>query len=279
MRQHAIENQVRGAVNTARRHPWTEKLARAGFVAKGLVYVTIGGLAFLAATGDGGETTDTRGAISKIATYPFGQILLGFLAVGLIGYAAWRIIQGIADTEHEGRGFKALIKRGSAMVSGLIHLGLAVFAAKILIGARAENGNEAAGWTAWLMQQPFGIWLVMIAGLVAIGAGVHQFYFGLQEKFRERLHVARMSNQELKWTERAGKLGHMARGIVFGVIGCLLLVAASQHDPNQAQGLDGALDTLARQPYGPVLLGGVAVGLLAYGLYMLVEARYRKIRM
>jgi hypothetical protein len=279
MGQHAIENQIRGAVNTARRHPWTERVARAGFVAKGLVYITIGALAAMAALGGGGETTDTKGAIAKIATYPFGQVLLVFLAVGLVGYSAWRFIQGIADTEHEGRGFKALLTRGGAIVSGFIHLGLAAFAVGILAGAGAENGNEAAGWTAWLMRQPFGVWLVMVAGLVAIGVGLHQFYSGLQEKFREHLRVTQMSNKELRWAERAGKLGYMARGIVFAVIGFLLLVAASQQDPSEAQGLDGALDTLANQPYGPMLLGGVALGLVAYGLYMFVEARYRKLRM
>jgi hypothetical protein len=278
MGQHAIENQLRGAVNTARRHPWTEKTARAGFVAKGMVYITIGALALMAAAGAGGETTDTKGAIARIATYPFGQALLAFLGLGLIGYSVWRFVQGIADTEHEGNGAKALLKRCGAIVSGVIHLGLAIFAFKILIGANAENGNEAAGWTALLMQQPFGVWLVVGAGLAGIGVGVQQFYFGLHEGFRERLPVMRMSNKELRWAERAGKWGHMARGVVFGVIGMLLLVAASQHDPNEAKGLDGALDTLANQPYGPILLGGVALGLISYGLYMFVEARYRKIR-
>jgi hypothetical protein len=278
MRQDAIGNQISGAVNAARRHPWTEKVARAGFVAKGLVYITIGGLAALAAFGSGGETTDTKGAIARIATYPFGQALLVFLAIGLAGYSAWRFVQGIADTEHDGKGLRALMKRGGAIVSGIIHLGLAVFAVRILIGARADNGNEAAGWTAWLMQQPFGVWLVMIVGLIAIGAGVYQFYFGLQERFRQHLRVTQMSSRELKWAERTGKFGYMARGIVFAVIGFLLIVAASQHDPNEAQGLDGALDTVARQPYGPILLGAVAIGLAAYGLYMFVEARYRNLR-
>jgi hypothetical protein len=242
------------------------------------VYITIGGLAALAAFGGGGETTDTKGAIARIATYPFGQALLIFLAVGLAGYSAWRFVQGIANTEHEGMGLKALLKRGGSIVSGLIHLGLALFAVRILIGVRAENGNEAASWTAWLMQQPFGVWLVMIVGLLAVGVGVYQFYFGLQEKFRQRLQVTRMSSRELKWAERAGKSGYMARGVVFAVIGLLLLVAASQQDPNEAQGLDGALDTLASQPYGPILLGAVALGLAAYGLYMFVEARYRNLR-
>jgi len=127
------------------------------------------------------------------------------------------------------------------------------------------------------MSQPLGRWVVVAAGAVILGAGLYQFYRAYRADFRDELEIHEMSLREKRWTTHAGRLGYVARGAVFGVIGVFLVQAALQADPQEARGLGGALETLARQPFGPYLLGAVAIGLVAYGAFMFVVARYRRI--
>ena len=149
-------------------------------------------------------------------------------------------------------------------------------------GWRWARGQQGGGgspddWTARLMAQPFGRWLVVIAGAVIVGAGLYQFYKAYKADFRDELNLGAMSGRVKTWTTRSGRLGYAARGVVFGVIGIFLVQAALQTDPDEARGLGGALNTLASQPFGPYLLGAVALGLVAYGIFMFVMARYRRI--
>lgn len=257
---------------------WVEKLARLGYGAKGLVYIIIGILAVQAAIGSGGQTTGSEGAFQTIASQPFGQILLGIVALGFLGYAIWMIVRGFVDADDKGSDAKGLGKRSSYVINGLIHLGLAISAFSIVIGSGNSGGGGTQGWTAQLMSQPYGRWLVAIVGLVVIGVGLYRIYKGYTEKFRDVLKEHEMSVTEQTWAIRSGKIGLPAQGIVLGIIGIFLIVAAIQANPNEARGLGAALDALAAQPYGPWLLGIVALGLVAHGAFNLVLARYRKIQ-
>lgn len=268
-----VKDQAKETVREA--GPWLEPLGRLGFAAKGAVYMLIGALALRVALGLGGETTDAQGALRRMLTAPFGALLLVATAVGLFGYALWRFVQAAMDTEWKGSDAKGLVQRIAYAVSGCIHLGLAFWAARLLTGD-SGGGDAARSWTAQLMSRPAGAWLVGIVGAIVIGVGLYQFYHAFSAKFREELLLGRMGPAEEEWLTRLGRFGYAARGVVFGLVGLFLVVAARQAEPGAARGLGGALATLARQRSGSWLLGVVAAGLVAYGALMLAEARYRR---
>jgi hypothetical protein len=256
---------------TAGRIAW---VARSGYVARGVVYLIVGGLAVLAALGSGGETTDSKGALRTIIQQPFGQVLLGLVALGLVSYAVWRLVQAIADPDNHGTDGKGLALRTGFVVSAITHSLLAFFALSLIFGWGTGGGGGKQDWTAWLLQQPFGRWLVALVGLVVIGVGVAHMAKGYKAKFEKHLAMDRAT---LDRVSPVCRFGLIARGVVFLIIGGFFIVAAWRFDSGEVVGLAGALRTLEQQPYGWILLGTVALGLFAFGLYCLVEARYRRI--
>ena len=250
-------------------------MARVGYVAYGIVYVLVGALAVQAAFGGSGKTTSQEGALRQVLLAPLGRILLAMIVIGLLSYATWRLFQGIVDPENEGKGAKGIVKRVDHVLNGLFHAALAFSAGRLALGT-GGGGGSPDDWTARLLAQPFGRWLAAIAGAVIVGAGLYQFYKAYKADFNE-LESGEMSARERTWATRSGRLGYAARGVVFDVIGVFLIRAALQTDPDEARGLGGALETLARQPFGPYILGAVALGLVAYGAFMFVMARYRRI--
>jgi Domain of Unknown Function (DUF1206) len=260
-----------------RARPWMERLARLGYATEGAVYALIGLLAAGAAFGTGGRATGQRGAFEVLAGSPFGSVLLGLIAVGLLGYTLWRSVQAIADPDREGTDVKALGKRVGYGVSALVYAGLAMSAAGLIIGIAGDGGGSPDDWTALLLSRPLGQVLVVGVGAAVVGVGLHELYQAYKAGFLEYLKLGEMGEKVRKWTERWGRLGIAARGIVFGIVGTFLIRAALEHDPQKARSLGGALQTLAQQPFGPWLLGAVAFGLIAYGLFMLSVARYRRI--
>ena len=257
---------------------WVERLARLGYLAKGIVYAIVGVLAVQAAFGAGGQTTDTKGALSAIAAQPFGKFLLALLTVGLIGYVVWRFVQAVQDPEHKGDDAKGWATRLGYAVSSLIYASLAFTAIGLIRGSGGGGGgNSEQDWTARLLAQPFGQWLVGLVGAFVIGLGFYQLYQAYKAKFRKQMKLQEMSPTEETWATRIGRFGLGARGVVFCIIGFFLLQAARQSDASEVRGLDGVLQSLAQQPYGPWLLGIVALGLLAYGIHMAVQARYIRI--
>ena len=199
------------------------------------------------------------------------------MALGLLAYALWRVFQGVRDPENEGRDAKGVVKRFDHVVNGLFHAALAASVGRVALGSGGSGGGGPDDWTATLLQQPFGRVLTVAVGAAILAAGLLQFYRAYDAKFMNELKPGEMGPRQRTWSRRVGRLGHAARGVVFGIIGVFLGLAALQSDPNEARGLGDALATLARQPFGPYLLGIVAAGLVAYGLYMFVVARYRRI--
>lgn len=255
-----------------------EKLARAGYITKGVVYAIVGMLALQVAAGSRGKLEDSRGAILTIAEQPFGRLLLVLTTIGLAGYVFWRFVQALWDVDNKGNDARGLLKRAAFAISGLVYASLAVMACRIAFGAGAGTHTSERQWTARLMTQPLGAWLVGLAGAIIIGVGVYQFYRVYRSDFLKSYDLGRMSHSERRFAKRAGQLGLSARGVTFAIIGWFLIQAAIQHDPRQARGLSAALATLAQQPYGPWLLGVVAFGLIAFGAYCFTKARYRHFR-
>lgn len=259
--------------------PWLVWFVRAGYAAYGVVYGAVGVLALQAAFGGSGKTTSQEGAFRSILLAPLGRVLLGIIALGLLGYALWRLFQAIFDPDGEGTDARGIASRFDHGLNGAFHLILAFTAGQLILGLGGRGGGSPDDWTARLLAQPLGRWLAALIGAVIVGAGVYQFYAAYKANFKEELKLHEMSDREKKWARSSGRLAYAARGVVFIVIGVFLIQAALQTDPDQARGLGGALQALAMQPFGPYLLGAVALGLIAYGIFMLVVARYRRIRL
>ncbi|MBM7116451.1 DUF1206 domain-containing protein [Archangium primigenium] len=263
----------------ALRHPWVEKLARLGYLAKGVVYAVVGVLALQVAFGQGGEMTDTRGALASLARETWGSVLLAVLAVGLMGYVLWRVVQAWMDPDDKGTGPKGIAVRVGYLVSAGIHASLALAALKLAVGAGGvgKHGDQSAqSWTARLLSEPFGQALVAVVGLVIAGVGVWQVRKAWTEKFRDKLRLGELDARHAAWVMHVCKGGIMARGAVFVLMGVFFLLAALRSNPREARGLDGALAALAEQPHGTVLLAIAAAGLVAYAVYMAVVSRYRR---
>jgi hypothetical protein len=254
-----------------------EVLARIGFVARGVIYVTIGLLAIQVAMHSSHKRTDQKGAMETIASQPFGHWLLVAVAVGLGGYALWRFVQAAVGHGPEGGGDHSTMGRIMAAASGVAYLGMCALAVSILLGASSQSSSDphksAAGVLAW----PGGQYIVGAAGLILIGAALYQGYKGLSKNFLEEDKTDQMSPTVKKWITGIGVVGHLSRMVAFGLIGIFVVRAAIDYAPDKAVGLDGALASLAHQTYGQFLLGVVAAGLIAFGLYSIADARYRRI--
>ncbi len=254
-----------------------ETFARLGFAAKGIVYVLVGVLALMAALGEGGQTTDSKGAVAWLAGQPFGEFALWLVGIGLLGYAAWRFIAAFRDSQHKGSDAKGLGKRAVYALIGIAYTSTAIYALRIASGDPAGSGgsqSQAQSWTARLLEAPLGVVLVIAIGIGIFAAGVMQMHKGWSEKFTKDLRsLPPNSNHVIT----AGKWGYIARGIVFAIIGSFVIAAALDHDPQKVRGLEGALDTIASQPWGQFLLAFIAAGLACYGAWSLIESRYRRV--
>lgn len=283
MAQRPLAGDAKGAAQQvatqAANNSWVRGAARLGYAAIGLVYILIGVLAVRTAFGASGETSpDQQTALQRILEAPFGRLILGLVALGLFGYLIWRLLEAGLDVEGKGNNPKGLARRAGYALNGLIYGALGLQALRLAMGAGSgEGNNQQQEWTARFMQLPLGRWLVGLAGLVIIGVGCYELYEGWTRKFRKRLAYDQLSEAERGWADRVGVAGKLAHGVVLALIGAFFVQAALRFDPAQAGGLGRALGELAAQPYGPLLLGVVSVGLLAYGIFKLFEARYHRV--
>jgi hypothetical protein len=250
-------------------------LSRAGFVARALVYGIIGLLAFDLAVRGGGKITNQQGALRTVEQHPFGHVLLALLAVGLGGYAIWRLFR--AALGHGREGSDKGIARIGALGSGLVYAALCVVAVQILTGPGTSGHGNTKKTAADVFSWPGGRWVIAIAGLVLAGVACYQLIRGLRKKFLDDSKTDQMSRPIHKAFTVLGVIGHVARAVVFGLIAVFLLKAAYDYKANEAIGLDGALAKLYNGADGAWLLGAVAAGLIVFACFSLVEARYRKI--
>jgi Domain of Unknown Function (DUF1206) len=252
-----------------------EALARAGFVARGVIYGIIGILAIKVALGAGGTTTNQTGALKTVAHQPFGKVLLILVAIGLGGYALWRFIHVLLG--HGPEKSDDRFERLAALGSGVTYALICAIAVGILLGSGSGSSGSPQKPTAGVLGWPAGTWIVGLAGAVLCGIALYQLYRGVSHDFLKDSKTEEMSRAVRKWITWIGTLGHLARTVVFGLVGIFLIKAAVEYDPNKAVGLDGALAKLAHHSYGEWLLGVVAAGLVAFAVYSLSDARYRRI--
>ncbi|MFL6205389.1 MAG: DUF1206 domain-containing protein [Acidimicrobiales bacterium] len=275
---HRAHHRARRAADS----PWIDRVARAGFVARGVVYGTIGVIALqVARNGGGGSEANKQGALREIAERPFGRPLLVALALGLAGYALWRLTEALWGKRDEDDEKKRTAKRLGSGARAVFYGAFCVTTVRfILHGASqggANNDQQQQSFVARVLGWPAGQWLVAAAGVVIIGGALYIGYRGLSQKFEERLDTSDMGPVAGPTVGALGTVGMVARSAVFALAGYLLIRAAIDFDPREAQGVDGTLKTMAHQSYGQVILVAVAIGLLAYGLYSWAEARYREL--
>ena len=251
-----------------------ERLARFGYAARGLVYLIVGGLAVLAALGRGQGTPDSRGALTTLLSTPYGGVVLGLVALGLLCFALWRLAQALLDADHLGADAKALVRRAGFAISAIANIALAMSALGLISSVVASGGGSARDWTEYVLSLPFGQWLVALVGLGVIGTGLGTAWKGWTASFQRRLTV---DADAARWAVPIGRAGHLARGLVFVLAGGFLMLAALRANAREVRGLAGTLRALQEQPYDWTLLLVTAVGLFAFGAFQFVAARYRRI--
>jgi uncharacterized protein DUF1206 len=257
--------------------PWTERLARVGYIAKALLYITVGLLAAQAGLGRGGRTVDTQGALRVVHDVTFGRIALLVIAAGLIGYAIWRIVEGVVDPDNRGSDPKGLALRTSFAARGVFHGALGITALRLAARERpGPNPERMRHWTELAFGLPAGDLLVWLAASAIAGYGFYQLYRAYVSKLSRQLDLGELGTGTVRWIVAVSRFGIAARGVVFCLIGFFLGRAAKWHDAAQAGGVRKSLGLVARIGRWPFV--AVALGLVAYGVYELVNARYRRIR-
>lgn len=259
------------AGRNAENDEWLERGIRFGMVAYGVVHLVVAWLAIQLALGNSGGKASNKGAMQTLAHQSAGPIILWLIAVGMFTLVIWRVLEAIfGHTEYDGgkRLRKRLVSAGKAVIYGYVGL----TAVRVVTGSASSSKGRSG--TAKLMDAPAGQFLVGAVGVAIIAYGVFMIYRGWTEKFLENLDARGKSGEEGKAYRYIGKAGYIAKGISFVVIGGLFGYAAISHNAKKSGGLDSALHTVLQQPFGPILLGLIAIGIGCYGLFCFARARY-----
>jgi hypothetical protein len=263
------------AVRQAAASPWPERLARLGLAARGVLYIVIGILAVRIAIGHSRERANQSGALKEVAAQPGGKVLVWVIAIGLVGYALWRLLTALLGSAADpaATGAKERVK---ALAEGIGYGSVAVLALKVATGSSSSSGSGSKK-AATVLSWTGGQFLVGALGALIAGVGLYLVVEGWRADFTKELNLFRVGPTARRIVIQLGRFGRIARGAAFVLIGILVVVAAVTYDPSKAQGLDGALRTLAQQPFGTWLLAVIAVGFVAFGCYGLAESRLRRI--
>ena len=250
-------------------------LGRAGFAARGVVYGLVGAIAIAVAVGAEKNPANATGALASLADGSLGKVLLIAIAAGLGGYAVFRSIEVFRGRPRTDGG-EDVMTRISSGAQAIIYGGLCLSAVRLVLDAGGGGGGSEKQATSTVFDLPAGVALVFVGGAILVGVGVFQAYQSLTDGFEEDLETERMSPAIRRLANVTGVVGHAARAVIYSLVGGFLIKAAVEHDAKDTIGLDGALQELAQQSFGPLLLFAVAAGLFTYGAYCLIEARYHR---
>lgn len=254
--------------------------ARAGFVARGAIYVLIGVLSLRIALSDGGgKQADRGGAIAEIAEKPFGTVLLWLLGTALAGMAVWRLSEAaFGQAGPDGRkASKRAMAAGRFVFYGFVSYSVLSYAAGDKGSGSGSSDRDSQDVTAKALDWPGGQWIVAVAGIAVAAAGIWIAARAIMQKFHKHLKMFEMSEKARKVIDFLGMFGGAARGIVFAVAGVFAVAAAVQHQPGKAKGMDDTLRSFTETPAGPWLLVLIAAGLAAFGVFSWASARWRKV--
>jgi Domain of Unknown Function (DUF1206) len=255
-----------------------EKLARLGYASKALIYAIVGYLLLAVAFNRGGRITDTSGALRVVLGQPFGRFLLILLAVGLCGYALWRILDAISDPDRHGTSFKGIVTRIGNAVRAVIYGALGYEAFRLFQGLGGSNGREAEMWTARFLQFPLGEWLVALAGAIVAIYGVSEIIAAFKGGYSATLDLSPIAPQFRRTAENISRIGIGSRGVLITILGIFLVRAGLQRDPSEAHGTRESILELANAVPGKWAFVFMGIGLLAYAFDQAIHARCRRIR-
>jgi hypothetical protein len=256
-----------------------EQLARLGYASKSVIYAVMGYLALAAAMRRGGRVTDMYGALHEIFDERFGRVLLFVLAIGLFGYAAWRILDAIRDPDKHGTEFKGLVTRIGNVVRALIYGAVGIEAFQLASrGSGTSNGREAQTWTARVMDVPLGEWIVAILGAIVVIYGVSEIVASFRSGYSKTLDVTPIPTQHRRTFETISAIGIGARGVIITVVGIFLLRAAFEQDASEAHGIRDSLQELVRAVPGRWAMALIGVGFLCYAFDQAVHVWCRRIK-
>lgn len=258
-------------------HPLFERGVQLGYAARGLLYTVVAITAFSVAIGNGGQTTDSSGALQALAKESYGTALLAAVSIGLGAYAIWRILQAFADGAEGDSRIKTAWMRLYYGGRGVLYGVLCWSALRLLLSSGGGSGNGRRSMTQRALELPAGRYIVAAVGLAILGYALWQGYRAVTRRFHDELEMWRMGDGVETVVNTAGVAGYLARMVAFGLIGYFFVQAGLTYDADKAIGLDGALSSLSGTTYGTWLLGAVAIGLLGFAVFSFAEARYRKI--
>ena len=269
-------SQLRTTASRAADSKPLEYLARAGFICYGVIHLLVAWVALQVAFGNSSEEGDPSGALRTLASQPLGGALVILVVIGMVALAIWQAFAAAIGESGE-QDKEAIAERVISGVRTIIYLWLAWTGVKVFRGASGSQASSQQQTTSDMMNSTGGRWLVGLIGVVVVGVGIGLIWYGVTKRFERHLNTWQMSPTVRKSTRRLGVVGYVAKGVAYAIVGVLVVVAAVQYDPAKSRGLDGALKTLAGQSYGAWLLGLVAIGIAAFGIYCFFQARYRKV--
>jgi hypothetical protein len=268
--------QARSSASRAADSKPLEYLVRGGFVMYGVIHLLLAWLALQIAIGGSAQSGDQSGALQNLVSKPFGKTLVVIAVVGLIALAIWQAFEAALGQSGQ-QGKEAIAERVVSGCRTIIYLSFAWTGIRVLQGSNSSTGDSQEKSASTLMDNSGGRWLVGLIGLVVVGVGIGLVVYGVTRKFERKLNTQQMNATVRKSTSRLGVAGYSAKGVAYAIAGGLIVAAAVTYDPEKARGLDAALKLLAKQSYGPWLLGLVALGIAAFGIYCFSQSRYRKV--
>jgi len=272
-----IESDVKRTGQKVAFNPLMEPMARLGYGVRGLIYIILGVLATLLAFGKSGGAADQQGAIEAIGIQPAGMFMLWIVLIGLISYSFWGLVRALFDPLHKGHDKKGLLTRAGFLLSGIGYAYLAYTTYRFIVHGGGNTQTQQQSFAS-IMTTTWGPWVIFIIGLIVIAIGLYQMYQGFNSSFDKQFKTYVMTTEEIKLTTQLGRFGTAARGLVFALVGGLMVLGASQSNSSQPQGIDAALTSLLRLPYGVWVLGLVALGLIAFGIYSMLCAFWFRLR-
>jgi hypothetical protein len=272
MAQTSTGERLERAGEQAHHSEWLDRAVRFGLVAYGVVYLLIAWVAAQLALGNHSGRPSPQGALAKLADDPVGHVVLWAVAVGLFVLVLWRLLEALGG-HRAAQGAERVAERGLSAGKALLYGGLGVSAVRVALGS-GQSRRAPKTATAKVMDWPAGQWIVGLAALAIIGYGVAMLWSGCTDRFLRHLDVDGQTGESGRAYTWLGRVGHVAKGVSFGIVGCLVGYAAITHEPRKSGGLDQALEKVLYQPYGPLLLFVIAIGIGCYAIFCFAWARH-----